>query len=65
MRLRPGLMPPLRESIPKLKLAGGLFELVWIWVRRWDRELIRARGVALGQEFKGKGVNVALGKSLT
>ncbi|QRW09292.1 glycoside hydrolase family 3 protein [Ceratobasidium sp. AG-Ba] len=27
----------------------------------WDRDLIRARGVALGQEFKGKGVHVALG----
>ncbi|KAB5591869.1 hypothetical protein CTheo_4698 [Ceratobasidium theobromae] len=27
----------------------------------WDKSLIRARGVALGQEFKGKGVNVALG----
>ncbi|KAF8602046.1 beta-glucosidase [Ceratobasidium sp. AG-I] len=27
----------------------------------WDRDLIRARGVALGQEFRGKGVNVALG----
>ncbi|KAH7882461.1 glycoside hydrolase family 3 protein [Phlebopus sp. FC_14] len=27
----------------------------------WNRELIRARGLAMGQEFKGKGVNVALG----
>ncbi|KAG8770147.1 hypothetical protein FRC12_004481 [Ceratobasidium sp. 428] len=27
----------------------------------WDRDLIRARGVALGQEFRGKGVNIALG----
>ena len=36
---------------------------VCIWIRSWDRDLIRARGVALGQEFRGKGVNVALGKS--
>lgn len=27
----------------------------------WDRELIYHRGYALGQEFKGKGANVALG----
>ncbi|KAG6333169.1 hypothetical protein ID866_5915 [Astraeus odoratus] len=27
----------------------------------WDRVLIRARGLAMGEEFKGKGVNVALG----
>ncbi|KAG1731429.1 glycoside hydrolase family 3 protein [Suillus lakei] len=27
----------------------------------WNRALMRARGLALGQEFKGKGVNVALG----
>ncbi|KAG9079308.1 hypothetical protein FS749_008624 [Ceratobasidium sp. UAMH 11750] len=27
----------------------------------WDRDLIRARGVAMGQEFRGKGVNIALG----
>jgi beta-glucosidase-like glycosyl hydrolase len=27
----------------------------------WDRRLLRARGVALGEEFKGKGVHIALG----
>ncbi|EIW56948.1 beta-glucosidase [Trametes versicolor FP-101664 SS1] len=27
----------------------------------WQRALIRARGLAMGQEFKGKGANVALG----
>ncbi|KAN0079808.1 glycoside hydrolase family 3 protein [Tylopilus felleus] len=27
----------------------------------WNRALIRARGVAMGQEFKAKGVNIALG----
>ncbi|PIL26477.1 hypothetical protein GSI_12235 [Ganoderma sinense ZZ0214-1] len=27
----------------------------------WNRTLIRARGKAIGQEFKGKGVNVGLG----
>ncbi|KAA8905769.1 extracellular beta-glucosidase/cellulase BGL3 precursor [Sphaerosporella brunnea] len=27
----------------------------------WDRSLMRARGYAMGAEFKGKGVNVALG----
>ncbi|ELU39442.1 glycoside hydrolase family 3 protein [Rhizoctonia solani AG-1 IA] len=30
----------------------------------WDRNLIRARGVALGEEFRGKGVNVALGPAM-
>ncbi|KDN36528.1 hypothetical protein RSAG8_10775, partial [Rhizoctonia solani AG-8 WAC10335] len=30
----------------------------------WDRELIRARGEALGEEFRGKGVNVALGPAM-
>ncbi|KAF8319075.1 glycoside hydrolase [Clavulina sp. PMI_390] len=27
----------------------------------WDRDLILQRGVAMGEEFRGKGVNVALG----
>nr|AFK65507.1 beta glucosidase [Glaciozyma antarctica] len=27
----------------------------------WDKNLIRRRGVAMGKEFRGKGVNVALG----
>jgi beta-glucosidase-like glycosyl hydrolase len=27
----------------------------------FDRKLIRARGLAMGQEFRGKGVNIALG----
>ncbi|KAI9459354.1 glycoside hydrolase superfamily [Boletus coccyginus] len=27
----------------------------------WNRALIRARGLAMGQEFKSKGVNIALG----
>ena len=27
----------------------------------WNRPLIRARGQAIGQEFKGKGVNIGLG----
>ncbi|KAG9083181.1 hypothetical protein FRC06_004666, partial [Ceratobasidium sp. 370] len=27
----------------------------------WDRDLIRQRGEAMGREFKGKGVHVALG----
>jgi beta-glucosidase-like glycosyl hydrolase len=28
---------------------------------RFDRDLMRRRGVALGKEFRGKGVHVALG----
>ncbi|KAG9120470.1 hypothetical protein FRC07_004026 [Ceratobasidium sp. 392] len=28
---------------------------------RWDRDLIRQRGEAMGREFKGKGIHVALG----
>ncbi|KAL4078112.1 glycoside hydrolase superfamily [Scleroderma yunnanense] len=27
----------------------------------WNRALIRARGLAMGEEFRGKGVNIALG----
>lgn len=27
---------------------------------RWQRSLFRARGVAMGQEHRGKGVNIAL-----
>lgn len=27
----------------------------------WDKDLIYARGLAMGQEHRGKGVNVALG----
>jgi beta-glucosidase-like glycosyl hydrolase len=27
----------------------------------WDRELMYLRGLAMGEEFKGKGVNMALG----
>ena len=27
----------------------------------WDRALMYARGHALGEEFRGKGINVALG----
>lgn len=30
----------------------------------WDKELLRARGVAIGEEFRGKGVNVHLGPSV-
>ncbi|KAF2751699.1 glycoside hydrolase family 3 protein [Sporormia fimetaria CBS 119925] len=30
----------------------------------WDKDLIYARGVALGEEFRGKGVNVHLGPSV-
>lgn len=29
--------------------------------RRFNRTLMRQRGVAMGAEFKGKGVHVALG----
>jgi beta-glucosidase len=29
--------------------------------RRFNRDLIRQRGEAMGAEFRGKGVNVALG----
>ena len=28
---------------------------------RWKRSLFRARGVGVGEEFVGKGINVALG----
>ena len=28
---------------------------------RWKRSLLRARGVAMGEEHVGKGVNIALG----
>lgn len=27
----------------------------------WDRKLMYERGYAMGEEFKGKGINVALG----
>jgi beta-glucosidase len=30
----------------------------------WDKDLIYARGVALGQEFRGKGANVYLGPTV-
>lgn len=30
----------------------------------WDKDLIYARGVAIGEEFRGKGVNVHLGPSV-
>ncbi|KAF1951771.1 beta-glucosidase-like protein [Byssothecium circinans] len=30
----------------------------------WDKTLMRARGVAIGEEFRGKGVNVHLGPSV-
>ena len=30
----------------------------------WDKDLMRARGVALGEEFRGKGINVHLGPSV-
>lgn len=30
----------------------------------WDKELIRARGVAIGKEFRGKGANIYLGPSV-
>ncbi|KAG8939326.1 hypothetical protein FRC03_006374, partial [Tulasnella sp. 419] len=30
----------------------------------WDRDLIRQRGVALAEEFRGKGVHVALGPAM-
>lgn len=30
----------------------------------WNKELIRQRGVAMAEEFKGKGINVALGPAM-
>ncbi|KAG8960640.1 hypothetical protein FRC03_006312 [Tulasnella sp. 419] len=30
----------------------------------WDRDLIRQRGTAIGEEFKGKGVHIALGPAM-
>lgn len=30
----------------------------------WDKSLMLARGVALGEEFRGKGVNIALGPTV-
>ncbi|KAL8408216.1 hypothetical protein RB594_006855 [Gaeumannomyces avenae] len=30
----------------------------------WDKELIKARGVAIGKEFRGKGANIYLGPSI-
>ena len=30
----------------------------------WDKALLRARGVALGEEFRGKGINIHLGPSV-
>ncbi|KAF2643411.1 beta-glucosidase 2 precursor [Massarina eburnea CBS 473.64] len=30
----------------------------------WDKTLMRARGVAIGEEFRGKGINVHLGPSV-
>ena len=30
----------------------------------WDKDLMRRRGVAIGEEFRGKGVNIHLGPSV-
>jgi beta-glucosidase len=30
----------------------------------WSKDLMRRRGVAIGEEFRGKGVNVHLGPSV-
>jgi beta-glucosidase len=30
----------------------------------WDKDLMRRRGMAIGQEFRGKGINVYLGPSV-
>jgi beta-glucosidase len=52
-------MPRPREFLPGfslLFLSTSLFRN-----RRWKRSLLRARGIAMGQEHVGKGVNVALG----
>ncbi|KAG1742563.1 glycoside hydrolase family 3 protein [Suillus lakei] len=50
-------------NIPPNKNFPGLcLEVPGIHVAStWNRALMRARGLALGQEFKGKGVNIALG----
>lgn len=49
-------------------LLPRMSSLCYPWVQadeeefdRFDKDLMYARGYAMGQEFKGKGVNVALG----
>ncbi|KAF2192781.1 glycoside hydrolase family 3 protein [Zopfia rhizophila CBS 207.26] len=65
----------LRVGIPQLCLQDGPLGLrntdhntafpAGITVgATWDKDLIYARGVALGEEFRGKGVNVHLGPSV-
>jgi beta-glucosidase-like glycosyl hydrolase len=52
-------MPRPRGSRRDISLAFSSTSL--ISHRRWKRSLLRARGVAMGQEHVGKGVNIALG----
>ena len=52
IRLRRGYQCTLRSDD-----ADGRFY-------RWSRSLFRSRGVALGEEFRGKGVNVAFGPAM-
>ncbi|KAF2741382.1 beta-glucosidase-like protein [Polyplosphaeria fusca] len=65
----------LRAGIPQLCLQDGPLGLrntdhntafpAGITVgATWDKDLMHARGVALGEEFRGKGVNVHLGPSV-
>ena len=52
-------MPHPREFLHDFSLG---FPLKFDWDnRRWKRSLLRARGVAMGKEHVGKGVNIALG----
>ncbi|KAG8952575.1 hypothetical protein FRC03_012069 [Tulasnella sp. 419] len=59
--------------IPSIKFPGYCLQDAPLGVRfadkvsvfpAWDRELIRQRGIALGEEFRGKGVHIALGPAM-
>jgi beta-glucosidase len=65
----------LRVGIPQLCLQDGplgvrntdhntAFPAAITVGSTWDKSLIRRRGVAIGEEFRGKGVNIHLGPSV-
>ena len=67
-----GNIPPIGDAFPGLCLEDSplgvrfadfatAFPAGVNAAATWNRTLIRARGKAIGEEFKGKGVNVGLG----
>ena len=47
-------------SVSRYSVIALYFNFFFFFRCRWNRALIRARGLAMGQEFKAKGVNIAL-----